>query len=205
MKRLDAALELLPENCILADIGCDHGKLCLDALDGGKAKKAYACDISAKSLDKARITLKDRNAVCIESDGLENVPSDFTAVAICGMGAETMLEILAGYDADATLVLQPQTKPFEVRKALTERLGYRLVREITAFERKRFYPVMRFERGEGRLDELQLNFGLNAHRPDETLLRMCEELKKKYAAFRPTPKSQQTLAYIDEILKNANK
>lgn len=205
MKRLEAALSLIPDGCVLADIGCDHGLLCLRALETGKAIKTYACDISAKSLDKARKALKGKNSECIESDGLKRVPRDFTAVSVCGMGADTMLGILADYDGAATLVLQPQTEAGEVRKTLTEKLGYRLTREITACERERFYPVMRFEKGEQRLDDLQLLFGLHAHTPTEELVGMCAKLKKKYSAYKPTERSERLLVAIDEVLKNAAK
>ncbi len=203
MKRLEAALSLVPNDCVLADVGCDHGLLCLAALQSGKAKKAYACDISAKSLEKARRALKDKKAECIVSDGLKNVPRDFTAITVCGMGAETMLGILSEYDGAATLILQPQTQAKEVRKTLTEKLGYRLIEEITACERNRYYPVMRFEKGGGGLDDLQLSFGLHAHNPTDGLIKMCEMLKKKYSAFKSTEQSKKLLAEIERVLKSA--
>ena len=53
MPYLDKRLkQILSEiNCeALADVGCDHGKLSVAAVITGRAKKAYAIDISEKSL-----------------------------------------------------------------------------------------------------------------------------------------------------------
>lgn len=201
MRRLEAALELLPSGTVLADIGCDHGKLCLEALKTGKATKVYACDISAPSLEKARRALAGQNAEFVCCDGLEKVPKDFTAVSICGMGGETMLGILDGYGGDAVLVLQPQTHAYDVRKTLTGR-GYRIEKELLAYERKRYYPVMRFVRGERSLDELQLLFGINAYEPDAELARMAEKLKKEHSKYPENERSQRIILAAERVLSN---
>ena len=203
MKRLEAALELVRGASVLADIGCDHGLLPLAALESGAVKKAYACDISAKSLEKAQTVLGGRtDAVCLVSDGLDAVPRDYDTVTICGMGAETMLEILSRSGVNAVLVLQPQTQAHEVRKTLTEKLGYKLTKEILAFERGRYYPVMRFEKGEGRLSELEIMLGINVKRPDAALIGMCEKLKSVYERLPHGGKNSRILAAAVQVLNN---
>ena len=203
MKRLEAALELIRGANVLADIGCDHGLLPLAALESGRAKKAYACDISAKSLEKAQTALSGRDdAVCIVSDGLDAVPRDFDTVTICGMGAQTMLGIISRSGTNAALVLQPQTQAHEVRKTLTEKLGYKLTEEKLAFERGRYYPVMRFEKGEGRLSELETMFGINVSHPDAVLVKMCEKLKNVYERLPADGKNRRILAAAVQVLNN---
>ncbi|MCI9032082.1 MAG: SAM-dependent methyltransferase [Clostridia bacterium] len=201
MRRLEAALELLPSGVVLADIGCDHGKLCFDALETRKATKVYACDISAPSLEKARKALKGLNAEFVCCDGLEKVPKGYTAVSVCGMGGESMLGILEGYDGDATLVLQPQSHAFDVRKTLTQN-GFRLDEEIIAFERNRYYPVMRFVRGEGKLDELQLLFGLHAYEPTAELAKMAEKIKKEHSTYPENERSRRMIFAAERVLSN---
>lgn len=202
MKRLEAALALLPKESVLADIGCDHGLLSKAALDTGKAVKVYACDISAPSLEKARAALEGYNAVCIVSDGLKNVPNDFTAVAVCGMGAKTMLDILEGYDGDATLVLQPQTRASDVRRMMSER-GYRIDAEITVCERKRYYSVMRFIKGEWRPTPLQIEFGLNAENgSDPVLIEKCKRLTEKYSRYPKSERTDRLLKAAETVIKN---
>ena len=54
--KLDGRLRAVVDNIegeVVADIGCDHGKVAVCALAEKRVVKAIACDISSKSLDKA--------------------------------------------------------------------------------------------------------------------------------------------------------
>lgn len=201
MERLSAALQLLGQTKILADVGCDHGKFCYRALCEKRAEKVYACDISAPSLDKARSLLKEfDSASFFHCDGLSGVPDDFTALSLCGMGAALMLSITADYKKDAAIIMQPQNHARQVREQMSER-GYALAEEILACERGKFYPVMRFERGERILSPLQLRFGLHAENPPPELTEMCRLLKRKYSQYPLTDSVKSELEDIEEILK----
>lgn len=202
MRRLDAALFLLPNSPVLADVGCDHGMLCKAAIETDKAGKVYACDISAASLDKARKALSCMNAEFFCCDGLKDVPKDFTALSICGMGGETIIGILGGYDGNAAVVLQPQTHCPDVRKYMTER-GYALKKEVLALERGRYYPVMLFERGKCELDELQIFFGLNAHKPPAELVEMAERLIQEHEQYPKNPRSCEILRLARQVTGKA--
>ena len=55
--RLQAAL-LLTQPCgVCADIGADHGRLSAALLQSGRAKQVLVADVSAPSLNKAKILL----------------------------------------------------------------------------------------------------------------------------------------------------
>lgn len=53
-KRQKNILGLIPQTGVLADVGCDHGKIGCRALAGGKAGKVIFIDVSPESLEKAR-------------------------------------------------------------------------------------------------------------------------------------------------------
>lgn len=178
MKRLRAVLELLPKCKILADVGCDHGLLSRAALIAGKAEKVYACDIGERPLEKARRNLRGRNAEFFLSDGLKNVPKDMDCIAVCGMGGKTIIDVLSGYTGDAALVLQPQGMSREVRLFLSSTLGYAIEREKTVCERGRYYTVISAVKGSRALDELELEFGTEAHNPTAELRAYCEKTIK---------------------------
>ena len=58
MLRLDKRLTAVVNEVngeVLADIGCDHGKVSAASLIGGKVKRVIACDISEDSLSKASL------------------------------------------------------------------------------------------------------------------------------------------------------
>jgi tRNA (adenine22-N1)-methyltransferase len=52
-ERLACAMELLGGEKVVADIGCDHGRLSCALVQSGRAERCIAVDISAPSLKKA--------------------------------------------------------------------------------------------------------------------------------------------------------
>ena len=73
--RLEIICAHLPHAEVFADIGCDHGYCTKYALDHGLCERAYACDVSAACLEKARALLCEEisSGRCIPvcTDGLE--------------------------------------------------------------------------------------------------------------------------------------
>lgn len=110
-KRLIAAVALLGDAARLADIGCDHGKLCVYALVQGIAQSAIAVDVSAPSLAKAERLAADYD-VCLDArlgDGLTPIaPGEVDVAVIAGMGGMEIARILAlASFAPPRLVLVP--------------------------------------------------------------------------------------------------
>jgi len=135
--RLLACANLVKKGSRVADIGCDHGYLSLYLLQQGIASSVIASDVNAGPLESAR-----RNAAKfgfqekIEfylSDGVRSIPRDFDTMVCAGMGADTMMSIIAdAYDewlADPkyTLILQCQSKRPELRQWLYDK-GFRINR-----------------------------------------------------------------------------
>ena len=143
----------------VADIGCDHGYLSLYLLQQGIASSVIAADVNEGPLESAR-----RNAVKfgfrdkIEfylSDGVSRIPRDFDTMVCAGMGADTMMSIIAhAYDwlADPryTLILQCQSKRPDLRQWLYDK-GFRINRETLAKDGKFVYSIMEvvFDPGHG--------------------------------------------------------
>lgn len=93
-----AALEDWIDCSVLADVGCDHGYLCCQAVLDQKAQRAYACDIARLPLESARKTIAENGlggqVLPVLSDGLQNVPEDAEQVVMAGMGGLNMVDIL---------------------------------------------------------------------------------------------------------------
>ena len=118
-------------------------------------RQALVADISSSALSKAqallgRHGLADR-AVFSVADGLNALDAcvDWTpdTIFVLGMGGETVSNILQnGRDKlhGAALILGAQTELPSVRMALVE-IGYRIRREIVAYENKRDYILIRAE------------------------------------------------------------
>lgn len=144
--RLKLIYDMTPACHSCVDVGCDHGYLVCALLQNGKIEQGIASDISAPSLDKARVyaAAQGLDITCICTDGLRDVPECDTVV-IAGMGGILMTEILGACswvaEKGKNLLLQPMSHAHVLRKWLYQN-GYTIVREQAVTEGKRVYSVM---------------------------------------------------------------
>lgn len=99
--RLSSILKLVSSGCILADIGSDHGYLCIAHINDNNGKKAYACDINANALEQAKKTLTKYPSSKVElqlMDGITDLKQDVEEIVIAGMGFDTIKMILEHQD-----------------------------------------------------------------------------------------------------------
>lgn len=155
--RLRAVAELVPPGARLADVGTDHAYLPAALILEGKIPFAIAADLRQGPLARARATVRARGLegkiafrLC---DGLRGIrPEEVDAVAVAGMGGETIAEILAAApwtrERDVPLILQPMSSMPDLRAWLTGN-GYRIVTEVLAQEGNALYTALSVRAGEG--------------------------------------------------------
>ena len=144
-ERLETVLSLLKEGETLCDVGTDHGKLPVAALLSGKAKSAIAIDISAQSLQKAKL-LAEREDVplrCLVGDGLTPLrKGEADAIVIAGMGGMEIVQILENAPCVfPRYVLVPHRDAPAVREYLKNK-NARILRDIAVKEGEHFYFVI---------------------------------------------------------------
>ncbi len=183
---------MLPRCDTLIDVGCDHGRLCLLALNTGKARRVLATDISADSLAKAGRLLAPAYADRAELrlwDGLAGLDvsamGDY-AVAICGMGGELIASILErGCDAArraSRIVMQPMGGERELRAWLFAN-GYAATDENAILDAGRFYQLIAAKHAEAGVpspvDDAFLEFGRIAFdKRQDALLALAQKAYK---------------------------
>lgn len=161
--RLQAVLDWM-ECDLLADIGCDHGFLCIEALQQGKAKKALACDVNAGPLASAQKNIADAGlASHIETrrgNGFEALKKEDKpdTVVIAGMGASTMMDILDASDYSQRLFLVPHKDAGELRRYLADH-DWAIVRERMVND-QHFYPVIEARKGKMSLSDEEQALGV---------------------------------------------
>lgn len=145
-KRLETIIERMPASGCLADIGCDHAYVAIEAVRRGKAARALACDVRKGPLQQAA-----EHILCaglagkIEtrlSDGLEKVaPGEADTVVVAGMGGPLMERILQGRLADfGHFVLSPQSEiPHFRHFLLTE--GMQIDEETMLIDEGKYYVI----------------------------------------------------------------
>jgi len=224
-KRLRAAADWVEPCDVIADIGCDHGRLGAMLLLENRARHLLASDISEKSLEKARHCLKRHGltgrAEFYVADGLEAIDQDVDTVCILGMGGETLSGILLrGQDKlhGAMLVLGAHTNLYIARKTL-QAIGYRLTGEQVVRSEGRMYVLLRAVPAVGNEEpytrrELMLGPVFLQERPDgwrPWLERRRHYLHKSVSAMEAAPseanqrrlqKAREELEYTLDVLQN---
>lgn len=152
--RLAAVAMAVPPGARLADVGTDHAYLPTWLALEGRIPRAVATDLRPGPLEKAAQTVAQYGvAHKVElrlGNGLEPVRSDeVDAVAIAGMGGETILEILtaAPWAAGKTCVAQPMTSVEDLRRGLGE-VGLHIAGERIAREGKTLYIILTLAGGQ---------------------------------------------------------
>lgn len=152
--RLLAVAGAVPQGARLADVGTDHAYLPTWLALEGKIPHAIATDLRPGPLEKAAQTVAQYGAADrVElrlGNGLEPVePGEVDAVAIAGMGGETILEILAAapWAAAKDCVVQPMTSVEDLRRGLGT-VGFRIAGERIAREGKTLYIILTLAGGQ---------------------------------------------------------
>lgn len=199
-------------NCdCLADIGCDHGRFSVAVLQHNAAKSVIASDISAASLEKAKLLTKRCGfAGQIEfrcADGFETFsPGEIDKAVLTGMGGELIVSILEEntpvVDMLEKIVMQPMRGEAELREYLY-RNGFTVLDEEVVYDSGRYYQLISAKRGKPSpipqfWPENFWRFGPTAFiKHDENLLKQMKvylsTLTKKLEAAEMKGRSPETL------------
>ena len=222
-ERLNCAIDLLRGANIVADIGCDHGRLCCALIQQRAAKRCIAIDISAPSLQKAerlirQIGLGDRVETRL-GDGLSPLMvGEADAIAILGMGGTLMTQIL---DVTPPLlgakecILQPMRAAEDVRRWLYER-NYPVLDDRVVLDAGRYYQMVSVGQPEEKRQALPDGWpedcfllGFTAFLRREALMRplaerMLATTRRKLGTQRAEALERQK-AQLEQILKNWEK
>jgi len=216
-KRLRAVVNRINAD-IIADIACEHAYISIGAVSEKKAAYSVACDINPASLEKARRNiynygLSDRIETRL-AYGLEELkPSSADCVVIAGIGGKLMREILNRVPEKTksfgAFILQPQSEPWLLRKALHE-LGYKITDEDLILDGGIYYPVIEAKTGtEAPYGESGYIFGeipvsnkhpvLKAY--IDSRLRKTEEIIKNLPNNKTVPELEKMKSIYKETLK----
>lgn len=132
------------------DVGTDHAKLPVYLIKCGKVAKAIAADIGEGPIARARTYIRTSGCAnkieTVVTDGLSGIPiTPPTDIAVCGMGGETIRNILAAApaikDARVRLFLQPMTD-FSLLRAFLAENGFSPMDEDIVVSEGRMYQCM---------------------------------------------------------------
>ncbi|WP_256575745.1 MULTISPECIES: tRNA (adenine(22)-N(1))-methyltransferase TrmK [unclassified Pseudomonas] len=196
--RLERVAAQVPQGARLADIGSDHGYLPVALMRRGAIAAAVAGEVARTPFHAAERTVRDNGldeSITVRlANGLEAIEPDdgITAVSLCGMGGETIRDILdsgkARLNGRERLILQPNGGEEPLRLWLMEN-GYRILHEEVLRENRFDYEIIVAERGEApAYSDRELYFG-----PLQMQARSPAFLDKWQRTLR---RRQQTLSHF---------
>ena len=149
--RLERVAAHVPAGARLADIGSDHGYLPVALMHRGVITAAVAGEVANTPFHAAQRTVRDNRLeprITVRlADGLAAIePCDgITAISICGMGGETIRDILdsgkAKLGGAERLILQPNGGEQPLRQWLMDN-GYRILSEEVLRENRFYYEII---------------------------------------------------------------
>lgn len=153
--RLMSVAGLVPRGARLADVGTDHAYLPAWLILHGVIPSAIAADLRKGPLERARATAEKydlTNAMDFRlCNGLSGVsPDEVEAIAIAGMGGETIAEVLSAApwtrEGGKQLLLQPMSAQPELRRWLQSH-GYVIRQELLSKEGETIYVTFQVHAG----------------------------------------------------------
>lgn len=148
--RLESIAALVPQNCVVADIGTDHAYLPVWLMQKGLIKAAIAADIAEGPCRAAQTNigmygLKDKIEVRCGSGLTVLKPGEADGAVIAGMGGSTIVQILEESPEVAKtlkfLIVQPMAGAPGLRRWACEN-GWRIADEALAEEPQHLYEII---------------------------------------------------------------
>jgi tRNA (adenine22-N1)-methyltransferase len=153
--RLERVAAHVPAGARLADIGSDHAYLPVALMHRGAIAAAVAGEVAWTPFSAAERTVRenglDQRITVRLANGLAAIEpgDDITAISICGMGGETIRDILqrdtARMSGQERLILQPNGGEQPLRQWLMEH-DYRILCEEVLRENRFYYEIIVAER-----------------------------------------------------------
>ena len=204
--RLERVAANVPAGARLADIGSDHGYLPVALLRRGAITAAVAGEVATTPFHAAQRTVRDsgleQHITVRLANGLAAVkPEDgITAISVCGMGGETIRDILDSGKAHLSgrerLVLQPNGGEQPLRQWLMDN-GYAILVEELLHENRFYYEIIVAERtGPVHYSAEELYFGplqMQARSP-AFLAKWQRLLRQKQNTLASLERARQALA-----------
>ncbi|GFM82613.1 SAM-dependent methyltransferase [Pseudomonas cichorii] len=167
--RLERVAAHVPAGARLADIGSDHAYLPVALMRRGAIVAAVAGEVALTPFHAAQRTVRENDLEQLitvrQANGLAAIePGDgITAISLCGMGGETIRDILdsgkTNLSGQERLILQPNGGEQPLRQWLMEN-GYRILSEEVLRENRFDYEIIVAERsGPVMYSEEELFFG----------------------------------------------
>ncbi|MGI6709973.1 MAG: tRNA (adenine(22)-N(1))-methyltransferase [Bacilli bacterium] len=210
-KRIKEICKYIDLNSKVADIGCDHGYLILEALSSKKILYAQLIDNKIKPLEKAKSNLKniDLNVDYTLSNGLDELNPKVDTIVLAGMGGLLIKDIIKKNFhriENKSLIIQANNNLEKLRKFLYDNSIYPVSEKII-FERSYFYQIMLLRKTKEirKYDFIDLYLGMKLKKDTSlTMYEYCISELKKYNTIKESLFKNKEIEIIDRKIQILN-
>ena len=212
-QRLLAIASFIEKKDKLIDIGCDHGYLGIYLKETKNIDTILLTDIKQSALDNAISNIKNHNLdiPTLKTNGLNNINlNNYNTISISGMGYLTIKKILSNLKDNNTItkiIIQSNNNLSQLRMFMFN-LGFYLDDEITIFEKNIFYVIGCFKKGQKKLTNKEILFGIDKKDKKtyyKYLLTKKEDILKKIPINnkQTRTKLEKEITLLQELLKES--
>jgi len=202
-KRLEAVATLVDIGANVIDVGCDHAYLDI-YLTLNNDNKCIATDINENALNIAKSNIKKyklgKKIKTILTDGLKGIDIEKNDnIVICGMGTNTILDILKTDNLSGTLIISSNNH-IEILREEVIKKGYYIDTEIFIIDKKKPYIIIKFKKGFRNYKKIDYMFGpilKHNKRYRKYLINKYQNINKKISMKKLSVK----LKYLSLILR----
>lgn len=209
-KRIQAVAAFIPPAKSIADVGCDHGYLIIEAFRRHGVDYAVAIDNKEGPLASAVKNISPfpfyKQVRFSLSDGLCDLSEEVDAIILSGIGGHNALEIIrAGREKvrDARLIIQAN-RDLEAMRAGLAKLCLSITREEVIKEGRRFYEIIEFTPVDyvPEYTEIEYRFGPVLLKEKSPVFRekLEKELERLKNISEDAPEIGARIKEIEEIL-----
>lgn len=164
--RLKVLGDLVPDNSVCLDIGCDHAFLDIYLEKSNRGIKTIAADIAEGPLEQAKQNIKreklERKIEVRLGNGLDTYTEDINTIIISGMGGRNIIGIfknnLKKIKNVTTLIFSPNNYQEDVKRYFCKNEFY-IEDEVFVKDKKFIYQIIILKRGNKKYTKKQYFFG----------------------------------------------
>ena len=190
--RIKEIANLIEHNSVPLDVGTDHAKLLIYLVQTNKIEKCFGSDISKHAINNAQININklklNKQIKLIVSDGINELDFYYDTLIISGLGYHTMKSIINNNNLPETVILQPNSKQYELRKFMNT-LNYKIDKEIAVLDNNKYYNIIKYKKGHEKLKNKFLLFGKSSNKD------YYNHLILKYEKLMPKVNFKRKLIY----------
>ena len=205
-KRIEEIGKLIHPYKTVADVGCDHGYLLIEAFNQG-ITFAQAIDNKQGPLNAAKQNLKEYEEKIIFSlsDGISDLDPMIEVVVLAGMGGSLVYKILTSQinklEKVKRIIIQANRNIEKVRKFALEH-SFKVVFEKVIEEESIIYEIIVLEKGYQLLDESEMIFGpCLLKEKNEIFIRKWKNIYNHYQTLNRNEHKKIMKLIEDNILK----